>query len=112
MLPHHTGSQLRRVRLDSGLGLRTVADQLKVSPQAIHQLEKSEAAGTISLKQLENVARVMGHRLVYTLEPEGPLTSRQAQPREVPSTAPQPEPEAETIEPAKFLDNWMDGRID
>jgi hypothetical protein len=43
--------------------------RLNVSPQAIHQLEKSEAAGTISLGQLEVVAASMGCRLTYALVP-------------------------------------------
>jgi hypothetical protein len=42
---------------------------MNVSPQAIHQLEKSEAAGTISLKQLEAVAAAMGCRVVYAVVP-------------------------------------------
>ncbi len=46
-----------------------------MSPQAIHQFEKSEAAGAISLRQLEAVAGAMGCRVVYSLVPrEGTLT--------------------------------------
>jgi transcriptional regulator with XRE-family HTH domain len=52
-----------------GRSLRSVAGELKVSPQAIHQLEKSEAAGTISMKQLEAVSNAMGCRVVYALIP-------------------------------------------
>jgi transcriptional regulator with XRE-family HTH domain len=52
-----------------GLSLRSVAGGVKVSPQAIHQLEKSEAAGTISLGQLEAVAASMGCRVAYALVP-------------------------------------------
>ena len=52
-----------------GFSLRSVALGLKVSPQAIHQLEKSEAAGTISLGQLEAVASSMGCRVAYALVP-------------------------------------------
>jgi hypothetical protein len=40
-----------------------------VTPQAVHQLEKSEAAGTISLKQLEAVSGAMGCHVIYTLIP-------------------------------------------
>jgi hypothetical protein len=42
---------------------------MNVSPQAVHQLEKSEAAGTISLKQLEAAATAMGCRVVYAVVP-------------------------------------------
>jgi transcriptional regulator with XRE-family HTH domain len=114
MSPHDAGSQLRRVRLESDLGLRDVAEKLNVSPQAIHQLEKSEAAGTISLRQLEHVARAMGHRLIYALEPEAPAVAHTAGSPESPATTATPpaEPAPTATEPVKFLDNWMEGRID
>ena len=60
---------LRKFRLALGLSLKSVAERLKVSPQAIHQLEKSEAAQSISLRQLEAVAGAMGCRVFYTLVP-------------------------------------------
>ena len=63
------GGWLKAVRQALGQSLKSVAKELKVSPQAIHQLEKSEAAGSISLRQLEAVAGAMGCRLVYTLLP-------------------------------------------
>lgn len=68
------GGWLRAVRQALGRSLKSVAGERKLSPQAIHQLEKSEAVGTISLKQLEAAADAMGCRLVYTLLPrEGSL---------------------------------------
>lgn len=68
------GGWLRAVRQASGRSLKSVAENLKLSPQAIHQFEKSEAAGAISLRQLEAVAGAMGCRVVYTLIPrEGTL---------------------------------------
>ena len=63
------GGWLRAVRQALGKSLKSVAEELDVSPQAIHQLEKSEAAGSISLKQLEAVSGAMGCRVVYTLVP-------------------------------------------
>jgi predicted DNA-binding mobile mystery protein A len=63
------GGWLRAVRQALGKSLKSVAGELGVSPQAIHQLEKSEAAGSISLKQLEAVSRAMGCHVVYTLVP-------------------------------------------
>ena len=68
------GGWLRAVRQSLGRSLKSVAGEIKVSPQAIHQFEKSEAAGAISLRQLEAVAGAMGCRVVYTLIPrEGTL---------------------------------------
>jgi predicted DNA-binding mobile mystery protein A len=60
---------LRAVRQALGLSLKTVGGRLKVTPQAIHLFEKSEAVGSISLRQLEAVAGAMGCRVVYTLLP-------------------------------------------
>jgi len=64
------GGWLRAIRQALGLSLKSVAGKLKISPQAIHQFEKSEAAGAISLRQLEAVAGAMGCRVIYTLVPQ------------------------------------------
>jgi len=70
-----TGGWLSAFRQALGLSLKSVARPLRVSPQAIHQLEKSEAAGSISLRQLEVVAGAMGCRVAYILLPHhGSLT--------------------------------------
>jgi transcriptional regulator with XRE-family HTH domain len=61
------GGWLRAIRQALGRTLKSVARDLKVTPQAIHQLEKSEAAGSISLRQLELIADAMGCRVVYAL---------------------------------------------
>jgi XRE family transcriptional regulator, regulator of sulfur utilization len=72
-LPH--GGWLKAIRQALGKSLKSVGGELKVTPQAIHQLEKSEAAGTISLKQLEAVSGAMGCHVVYTIVPnQGTLT--------------------------------------
>lgn len=69
------GGWLKAVRQALGRSLKAVGGELKISPQAIHQLEKSEAAGTISLKQLQAVSGAMGCHVVYTLVPNlGTLT--------------------------------------
>src|SRR5471030_2506635 len=70
------GGWLKSTRLGQSLSLRVVAERLKVSPQAVHQFEHSEAAGTISLRQLENVARAMDHRMVYALLPREPRRTK------------------------------------
>jgi predicted DNA-binding mobile mystery protein A len=67
--PRPVGGWLKAVRQASGLSLKSVAGELKLSPQAIHQLEKSEAAGTISIKQLSAVSGTMGCDVVYALVP-------------------------------------------
>ena len=76
------GGWLRAVRQALGHSLQSIATKLKVSPQAIHQFEKSEAAGTISLKQLEAVANAMGCRVVYTLLPRQGTLAELANPHD------------------------------
>jgi predicted DNA-binding mobile mystery protein A len=63
------GGWLKAIRQALGLSLKSVARELRISPQAVHQLEKSEAASSISLRQLEAVAEAMGCRVVYCLVP-------------------------------------------
>lgn len=114
---------LKSTRLRRGLSLRAVAERLKVSPQAVHQFEKSEVAGTLSLRQLENVARAMGYRVVYAVR--SAETPRQNRPpateaaangtlpapstptgRDNPAAAPTP------VEHAMFLENQASDRFD
>ena len=67
---------LRAIRQALGLSLTTVAIRLGQTPQAVKQAEKSEAAGTISLKRLEAAADAMGCRLVYAIVPrQGSLST-------------------------------------
>lgn len=68
-LARPAGGWLRRVRQALGLSFQRVADRLDVKPQAVHQLEKSESAGTITLRRLDAVAAAMGCRVVYALVP-------------------------------------------
>ena len=61
---------LRTVREGLGLSLRDLAEKIGgVSPQAVHGFEKNEAAGTLTLRNLERVAAAMGCRVVYVLVP-------------------------------------------
>ena len=64
-----TGGWIKAVRGALGLSQREVAGRLGRSPQAVHQLENSEAAGTVTLSQLEAAAGAMGCRLIYTFVP-------------------------------------------
>jgi len=52
---------------------RALGERLGVSQVAIDKLEHSEAASTISLARLENVAAALGCRLVYALVPNTSL---------------------------------------
>lgn len=61
---------IRAVRQALGLSLRSVGQRLKITGQAIHGLERSEATGTISIADLQRVADAMDCRLVYTFLPK------------------------------------------
>lgn len=61
---------LRAIRQALRLSAGTLASRIRQSPQSILQAEKSEAAGTITLKRLEAVAEAMGCRLVYAVVPK------------------------------------------
>ena len=116
------GGWLRASRQNAGLSLQAVADRLDVSPQAVHQFEKSEAAGTISLRQLANVAAAMGCRVTYSVRPEEalsdmlPVPRRTATPALSPKiAAPRPTPEPASppaVEHSMFLENQASGRFD
>lgn len=67
---------LRTVREGLGLSLRVVAERLgKLSPQAVHDFEKNEAVGTLTLRNLERTASAMGCRVVYLLLPQNQTQS-------------------------------------
>jgi transcriptional regulator with XRE-family HTH domain len=112
---------LKATRLGLGLGLRGVAERLDVSPQAVHQFEKSETAGTISLRQLDNVARAMGCRVVYALVPTKPARPAPAARGTVitraapaaPASAAEPVPvEPRSLEHSMLLENLAADRFD
>ena len=50
-----------------------LASRLGVSRQAVSQLEKREADGSITLGALEQAAEALGGRLVYAVVPDRPL---------------------------------------
>jgi len=68
--PHGWASSIREAL---GIPLRYVGKKLKISPQAVKKLEQSEADQTITLKSLNNLAKVLNCRLFYVLLPEIPL---------------------------------------
>jgi predicted DNA-binding mobile mystery protein A len=84
---HPAGGWLRTFRHALGLSLKSVSKGLGTTPQAVHQLEKSEAAGSISLRQLQAAAGAMGCRVVYAIVPlQGSLAELAGAP---PATPPQ-----------------------
>ena len=68
-----TSGWIRAVRTGLGMSQRALGERLGVSQVAIDKLEHSEAASTISLARLENVAAALGCRLVYALVPDTSL---------------------------------------
>jgi predicted DNA-binding mobile mystery protein A len=56
-----------------GMPQSRLAHQLQVSRQAVSQLEKREADGSITLSALEQAAEALGGRLIYAVVPDRPL---------------------------------------
>lgn len=50
-----------------------VAARKGVSRNAVYQAERSEKEGSISLKQMDRLARAMGGRFVYAIVPDKPI---------------------------------------
>lgn len=50
-----------------------VASRKGVSRNAVYQAERSEKEGSISLKQMDRLARAMGGRFVYAIVPDAPI---------------------------------------
>ena len=114
---HPAQGLLKPTRRALGLTLQTVADRLNVSPQAVHQFEKSETAGTISLRQLQNVAGAMGCRVEYAvlavsdddgLPPVAPVSADRAA-KSVPKHA---EANTPKVEQSLMMENQAAGRFD
>ena len=61
------------VRRALGMPQAHLAQQLEVSRQAISQLEKREADGSITLGALEQAAEALGGRVIYAVVPDRPL---------------------------------------
>lgn len=67
-------SSIKRARLRHGLTVRDLAAMLDVTPGAVSQLERSEAAGKIRVDKLRNALAHMGTDLVLTAAPDTPAT--------------------------------------
>ena len=65
---------IRAIRLALGMSQEQLGKKLKITRQSVQELELREKDGTISLKTLKEVARVMEIQLVYGFIPnEGSL---------------------------------------
>ncbi len=64
---------IKTIREALGMSLPQAAKRVKMSPQGLQQLEKTEGANTITLASLKKVAAGMNCRLFYVLIPEAPL---------------------------------------
>jgi predicted DNA-binding mobile mystery protein A len=68
-VPAPSGGWVRAIRLATGMPANYAARKLKVTRQGFAELEKSEAAGTISLKSLQRAGDALNCQLVYALVP-------------------------------------------
>lgn len=64
---------IRTVREALGISLRSFAKILECSPANLSNLEKRELTGSITLKKLDEIARAMNCKVVYSLVPMKPL---------------------------------------
>src|SRR3954451_4527465 len=64
---------IRAIRDALGMSGVQLAKRLKVSPQTVEAMEKSEAAGTIQLNTLKRAAEALDCTLVYALIPNTSL---------------------------------------
>jgi predicted DNA-binding mobile mystery protein A len=64
---------IRAIRDALGMSGVQLAKRLKVSPQTVEAMEKSEAAGTIQLNTLKRAAEALDCTLVYALIPRSSL---------------------------------------
>jgi predicted DNA-binding mobile mystery protein A len=64
---------IRAIRDALGMSGGQLGKRLKVSPQTVEAMEKSEAAGTIQLNTLKRAAEAMDCTLVYALIPRTSL---------------------------------------
>ena len=64
---------IRAIRNAIGMSTSQLARRMKITPQSVNGLEKSEANETIRLETLRKVATALNCRLVYALVPDVPL---------------------------------------
>lgn len=62
---------LMSLRKALGMSGAQVAKRLGVTRSAVHQAERAEIAGAITIKQMEKMAKAMGGKFVYAIVPDG-----------------------------------------
>jgi predicted DNA-binding mobile mystery protein A len=67
------GGWVRAIREALGMSARQLAERMGASPTAALDLERREAAGTLSLGQLKRAAAALDCELTYVLVPRQPL---------------------------------------
>ena len=67
------GGWIRTIRESLGMTQSQLAARLKITQQALNDLEKSEADRRITLDSLSRLASALGCRFVYAVVPEQPL---------------------------------------
>lgn len=60
---------VKTIRTSLGMSLEQLGDKLGITKQSAQNLEKREADGSITIKALEDAARVMEMKLVYGFVP-------------------------------------------
>jgi predicted DNA-binding mobile mystery protein A len=60
---------IRAIRTATGMSMRQLGKRLSVTRQAVLDMERREADGSITLKSLRDVARAMDMQLVYGFVP-------------------------------------------
>lgn len=68
------GGWIAGIRTALGMTQADLAERLKVSQQAIGQLEQREADGTITLNALRRAAEALGGRVEYVVIPDQPVS--------------------------------------
>lgn len=81
---------IRMMREARGLSLRQLAARLGVQGNSVHVAERREAAGGISLYQLQRIADALECDLFYAFVPRRPAKTRRPRAAEA-ETAPQAE---------------------
>lgn len=64
-----SGGWVRAFRQALGMTYREVGERLGVTPQSVVALEKSEAAGVVSVRSLEKAAEALNCRLILAFVP-------------------------------------------
>jgi predicted DNA-binding mobile mystery protein A len=73
LLDKPQGGWVSVLRGTLGMTQAHLAERMGVSRQAISQLERREADGSVTLRALEQAAHALGGRLVYAIVPERPI---------------------------------------